>query len=281
VPVLYDVRAADLSHGGHGAPLAPVLDRLLAGARPTAFLNLGGISNASLIDGERILAGDLGPANALIDALVLAATGEPFDRDGALAARGTVHRPMLEQLLADPYLTRPLPKSTGREYFDGGYVRRQIGAGVGGTGAADVLPDDLADQVATLTEFTARCVADALASAGHDGAGGIEIDRVIGSGGGMDNPVFRDRLAELLAPVPLLRSEDIGVPSGAKEALLMAVIGYLSAHGMPAVPASAEVPGRTTTGATPAILGSLTPPVPLDGLDPCSTVYPRALRVMT
>lgn len=84
----------------------------------------------------------------------------------------------------------------------------------------------------------------------------------------MRNPVLRARLAALLAPVPLRPSDDLGVPSDAKEALLMAVIGWFSVHGIPALPVGPD--GGPVTGARgAAVLGSLTPPVPVTGLDPC------------
>src|SRR5699024_8091446 len=80
-PVLHDLRSADVAAGGHGAPLAPLLDQLLLGADErgrTAVLNIGGISNLSLVGGvagDEVLCGGLGPGNALLDAAVHAATG--------------------------------------------------------------------------------------------------------------------------------------------------------------------------------------------------------------
>lgn len=259
VPVLYDVRAADLARGGHGAPLAPILDVLLAGDEPTAVLNLGGIANLTLITEDGVLAGDLGPANALIDAAVREASdgAQDCDRDGRLAAAGTVDSAVLERLLADPYFSRGLPRSTGREYFDRDYVRRRVGEhGL-----------DLADLVATLTEFSARTVADQIRGSG--------VRRVIGSGGGMDNPSLRGRIGEMIAPIALLDSDAVGVPPAAKEALLMAVIGYLSAHGL-------TPPDRlrgVTGSREPSILGSLTPPVPVTGLDADRVTPLRRLQV--
>ncbi|UYG17378.1 anhydro-N-acetylmuramic acid kinase [Brachybacterium huguangmaarense] len=263
--VLYDVRSADLARHGHGAPLAPVLDTLLGAGPGSAVLNLGGIANATVTTADGVLAGDLGPANALIDAAVHEATDGALscDQDGRLARTGQVDRALLEILLADPFFSLPLPRSTGREHFDGDYVARRVReaalAGPGGVAVPDPAGMPTADLVATLTEFTATTVAQALAP--H------RVDRVIGSGGGMRNPVLVERLEALMAPARLEDSSALGVPPDAKEALLMALLGYLGVHGMPALPLAPD--GRTVTGSDAAVvLGALTPPVLPAGLEP-------------
>ena len=57
LPVVYDLRAADLQAGGQGAPLVPVFHRALMRSltrpRPVAVLNVGGVANVTYIDGER------------------------------------------------------------------------------------------------------------------------------------------------------------------------------------------------------------------------------------
>ena len=50
--VVYDVRSRDIAAGGHGAPLASLLDVLLLGKNPPhvrGSLNLGGISNITVV----------------------------------------------------------------------------------------------------------------------------------------------------------------------------------------------------------------------------------------
>ena len=253
LPVLYDLRTADVAAGGQGAPLAPLLDQLLLGhqAQRTAVLNIGGISNVSVLGGGaeagEVVAGDLGPGNALLDAAVHAATGRPADLDAVLARTGRVDAGALTTLLGDPFYALPLPRSTGREHFDGQYVRRLLGADAL---AALSLPDLLA----TLTELTAVSIAGPL----HE----LGIRRVIASGGGIRNPLLRERLAARLHPVPLQDADELGIPADAKEALLIALLGYLGAHGLPGTLRRAD--GTAHTGArAPRVLGALTPP---DGL---------------
>jgi anhydro-N-acetylmuramic acid kinase len=244
LPVVADLRARDVAAGGHGAPLAATLDGLwLAGTasaeRPAVALNLGGIANITVVTGEDdLLAYDTGPGNALLDAAARLVSHGRRDRDtdGWLAARGTVRQDLLDALLADPYYAMSPPKSTGKEHFRLGYLRQAVH---GLPAVAD------ADLLATLVELTAATVARACRE--HRAA------RVIASGGGVRNPTLMAALARRLDPIPLATSDDLGLPSDAKEAVLSALLGFLTWHGVPANPPSA-------TGACgPRLLGSITP----------------------
>jgi anhydro-N-acetylmuramic acid kinase len=158
LPVVADLRPRDIAAGGQGAPLVSLVDLLWLRGRPgtPVALNLGGIANLTAPDGTAF---DTGPGCALIDT---AAHGFSdgrlaYDADGALAARGEIHRPLLRRLLAEPYYALPAPKTTGRELFHLGYLREAL-TGLGTLPAEDV--------VATLTFLTARTVADAVVAAG-------------------------------------------------------------------------------------------------------------------
>lgn len=236
LPVVSDLRSTDIAAGGHGAPLASTLDALwLAGPRPRVALNLGGIANVTVVAPERVTAFDTGPANCWLDVVARRATGAAYDVDGALAARGHVHHGLLGHLLAAPYYAAPPPKTTGRELFTAPALDAAVAHA-----APDVAPADLA---ATLVALTARTVADACRS--H---GAVEV---VGSGGGMANPTLRAALAAELAPVPLVDADARGLPSDAKEAVLTALLGALTWHGVPGVR-----PGATGS-AVPRVLGRL------------------------
>jgi anhydro-N-acetylmuramic acid kinase len=266
VPVISDLRSRDIAAGGQGAPLVAAFDALLLGARrlPSAAVNLGGIANITVITaGQPAIAYDVGPAGALMDPAAAGAggraDGEPFDRDGAAAARGTVSPPLLAALQADPFYRRPWPRSTGREHFNAGYLRV-----LADRHAPGLARDDLA---ATVT----RLLADLLVTAARQHG----VGELILSGGGSRNRTTAEWVRAGLPGVTVVTSDELGVPVQAKEALAFAVLGYLSWHGV-----AASVP--SATGARRAsILGSVTPgsgPLRLPGPAPCP---PARLRLVT
>lgn len=256
LPVLSDVRAADVAAGGQGAPLASTLDALWLRDEPTAALNLGGIANVTIVGTPAgPVTGDTGPANCLLDAAANT-LGLARDDDGGLAAAGRVDDAALARLLNDPYYARPLPKSTGRERFHAGYVVELLGE------HAPTGPD----LFATLAELTARTVADVIGA--HD------VRRLVVSGGGVDNPTLMARVRALTGLAPL-RSDDLGLPAAAKEAYLMTLIGWLSWHGLPGV---ALGPAGPVTGARhAAVLGSFTGLSAGPSPAHCSVRYPTRL----
>jgi len=261
--VISDFRPRDVAAGGQGAPLVSAFDVLWLRGRPgtSVALNLGGIANITVAAaGSEPVAFDTGPANALIDAAVHRHTAGTmgFDRDGELAAAGTVDAGLLARLLAEPYYARPAPKTTGKELFTPDYVTR-MSAGLPSVAGPDV--------IATLTALTACSVSSAVR-----GAGATEV---IASGGGTLNPTLMARLREELGEVRVLTSDELGVPSAAKEAYAFAVLGFLTAHGLPGT-----IP--SCTGARhSSVLGALTPG--RDGLPRCQpgTVIPTRLRIAT
>jgi len=225
-PVVSDVRPADIAAGGHGAPLAGILDDLwLKGEATSAALNLGGIANVTVVRPDQPpLAFDTGPGNCLLDEAARRTTGLPHDHDGALARRGTPREDLLQALLADPYYALAPPKSTGREHFH----------------LPDTLPEGTPeDLLATLTELTAITVADALAA--------YAPVEVVASGGGVRNPALTRALQRRL---PLTTSDQRGLPAQAKEAYLMALVGFLSFHQVPLL-SGPRVLGRISPGRAP------------------------------
>lgn len=249
--VVSDFRSRDLAAGGHGAPLVPWVDRVLFSApdRVRALQNIGGIGNVTRVprrgSKEPVLAFDTGPGNALIDAAVEIATGSrlTYDRDGVLAAQGTVDEKLLGDLLGHPYFNLEPPKSTGREAFGMPFVQRLVEA---------VQPEgdrDWLDLIATLTELTARSIA----SSYRKWVLPLGVDEVVITGGGALNHTLVERIGQLLDPIPLVDCEVLGVGPNEKEALAFAVLAWAHCVGTPAnEPAATGADG-------PRILGSFTP----------------------
>ncbi|QDE36179.1 anhydro-N-acetylmuramic acid kinase [Microbacterium foliorum] len=260
-PVVSDVRIRDITAGGHGAPLVSFLDELLLRGRAgvSAAVNLGGIANMTVVSPDGLSAYDIGPANALVDAVVVAEglNERGYDADAAIARTGTVDDDLLETLLADPYYSLPAPKSTGKEHFHLDYVRAHVDGVRPGIAPADL--------IRTLTELTVRTVAQDVRAAG--------IRFLAVSGGGCHNPLIMQGLRDALPDVEVVLADELGAPVDSKEAILFALIGWCTMHGVAAV-----TPGGT--GARePRILGTITPGAgPLRMPEPVAQVRSLTLR---
>jgi anhydro-N-acetylmuramic acid kinase len=111
--VICDFRTSDVAYGGQGAPLVPIGDKHLF-PEHAYCLNLGGIANVSFeMEGNRI-AFDICPCNMLLNHYAFRA-GQPFDRNGDMAASGKCHDDLLNELNALNYYKKSYPKSLGRE----------------------------------------------------------------------------------------------------------------------------------------------------------------------
>jgi anhydro-N-acetylmuramic acid kinase len=244
--VCYDFRSADCAAGGHGAPLVARVDALLltSDEEDRVALNLGGIANVTLLRGgaapEDAVAFDTGPANMLVDAFVSARSkgAQSFDRDGALAAAGRVDDAALGAMLADAYFAVPPPKTSGRERFGAQFLTRHERA---------LAKLSLEDGVATLAELTAATVGNAIEAQGFAAA------RVIVSGGGANNPTLLARLRARLSGARVERSDAMGLPADAKEAVAFAVLGYETLRGR-----AGNVPAATGARRS-VVLGALAP----------------------
>ena len=235
--VVWDFRTADIRAGGQGAPLAAAYHAALLGASGadgnTAILNLGGVGNISWWDGATdIVAFDTGPANAPINDFVRARGLGEMDRNGALAASGTVDEERLARLLDHPYLVAPYPKSLDRFSFT--------------AAMADGLSD--ADGAATLTAFTAAAVGKALDLLP------VRPTRLFVSGGGRHNPTLM-AMIEQRAGVEAVSADTLGWRGDAVEAECFAFLAVRTLRGLPiSFPSTTGAPrplqgGRIAAGA--------------------------------
>lgn len=224
VPVMSDFRQSDLAAGGEGAPLVAFGDLKLYGQPGTdrAVHNLGGISNLTFLPGSldsaAVIAFDTGPGNCLIDEAAERYLGQPFDSDGATAARGNINARLLERLMSHPYLQLRHPKTTGREVFTLDVILAETAAT---ELAAQLSKEDL---LATLTAYTAHSVALAYSQLP------AMPEEILIAGGGSYNATLLRLLKELL-PFPVRTFAEAGFDARDREALAFAVMAYYGWHG--------------------------------------------------
>lgn len=248
ITVVSDFRARDMAAGGQGAPLVPYVDYLLLAdaTRSRAVQNIGGIGNVTYLPAGRnpdaVIAFDTGPGNMLMDYAASRATGGrlAYDQDGRLARSGRIDSELLDAWMADPYFSLPPPKSTGRERFGVQRAARYYDAAEArGLSAPDIL--------ATLTAFTAASIADSY----RRYLPGLPDEALI-SGGGARNPALLEQLALRLAPCAVRLTDDVGLPTQAKESVAFALLAYETLHHRPGnLPAA-------TGASSPVVLGSIT-----------------------
>jgi anhydro-N-acetylmuramic acid kinase len=241
VTTVNDFRSADMAAGGEGAPLVPFGDHVLFGSRaPIAVLNLGGIANLTLIptsSAEDVIAFDTGPANMTSDAIA-ARSGEAFDRDGRRARAGRIDGRALDEAMKHPYFARRAPKSTGREEFGKPFATALVDRITTSGGSLD-------DALATALAVTTRSIGEALA---RETPRGVTWTMLAVAGGGARNPTLVESLTRAVAPLRVVKTDELGVPSHAREAISFAIMAAYRMRDLPNI-----LPGAT--GARQAVRG--------------------------
>lgn len=238
--VVADFRSRDIAAGGQGAPLVPAFHQHMFAetGRTVAVLNIGGISNLSVLAPARVSGFDCGPGNVLLDHWCQQHTGQAFDKDGALALSGKVMTDLLNQCMSDPFFCKAPPKSTGRDLFHAAWLQSHLN----GFASASV-----ADVQATLTAFTARACADDVLRYAPDAV------RLLVCGGGAYNRCLMDMLQQLLPGIPVQSTEQNGLPPLQVEAAAFAWLAQQTCLNLPG-----NLPA--VTGASgPRVLGAIYP----------------------
>ena len=241
IDVVADFRSRDMAAGGEGAPLVPAFHREVFGSaeRTVTVLNIGGIANVSVLCADGSVTGfDCGPGNLLLDHWCRLHTGQAFDAQGEWAASGRVQEALLAQLLAEPFLALPAPKSTGRDLFNSSWLAARLQP-FASLAAKEVQ--------ATLTRFTAQACADAIAS--H----AAEASEVLLCGGGALNTHLVSELSALLPGKQVSLTTTRGLAPLQVEAAAFAWLARQHVLGRPGNVAA-------VTGAKgPRVLGALYP----------------------
>ena len=153
--IIFNFRKNDILNGGEGAPLTPIYHQLIAKQKkiklPTCILNIGGISNVTIINDptnfSEIFSKDTGPGNCLIDSWVRQNSNQKFDKEGILAKSGKINEIIFEQ--AQELYSNRINKE--KASFDTNDFDISFSRGL-----------SIEDGAATLTEFTASILGDSL-----------------------------------------------------------------------------------------------------------------------
>jgi anhydro-N-acetylmuramic acid kinase len=222
-----DYRVADMAVGGEGAPLVPYFDWLAfrSSMKNRILLNIGGIANMTVLPKNcstaDVIAFDTGPGNMVVDALMQTFFGKSFDKNGRVAARGTIVLELFDWMKKHPYVKRQPPKSTGREAFGNQFVEELL---------ARATHYDREDVVATASHFTAYSIHNAYKRfIGKN----MRVDELIISGGGAKNAYFVEALRNYFTSCPIRFTDEFGVPSEAKEAMCFAILANETVAGNP------------------------------------------------
>jgi anhydro-N-acetylmuramic acid kinase len=209
-------RMADMAMGGEGAPFIPYFDYsvLKSDKENRVILNIGGISNITVIpadcEKDEIIAFDCGPGNVLVDNLTYRYFKNPFDYKGHTAKTGKISEELFNELKDHTFLKKSPPKSTGREEFGEEFINENIKI-------AEGLHLSIHDIITTFSELTPYAVFYNIRE--HLS---LKPDRIIISGGGVNNEYFLERLKFHLPETVFSRSDDLGIDAEAKEAIAFA-----------------------------------------------------------
>jgi len=175
LPVVCDLRSLDVAYGGTGAPLIPLVDKLLF-SEFEGCLNLGGFSNISHLNASGgVLAWDIGPCNNLLNQLSRV-VGFQYDKDGLLASKGELHSDLFRDLCDLKYHRLLTPKCLGMEWVDSelaAVLKKYNDISIG-------------DKLRTSVEYIAHIIV-------NDSPKG----RVLVTGGGVWNTFLMDRIRNI------------------------------------------------------------------------------------
>ncbi|MFN3918844.1 MAG: anhydro-N-acetylmuramic acid kinase [Methylohalobius sp.] len=220
ITVVADFRRRDLAAGGQGAPLVPGFHRAVfySPKENRAVLNLGGIANLTLLPKDPtqpVIGFDVGPGNTLLDYWIARHLGQPWDSEGQWARQGQVVPKLLKALLADPYFSRPAPKSTGPEYFSSAWLETRLQSFDG------IKPQDVQ---ATLAHLTAASVALSFKNP--------KSDRLLVCGGGAHNLHLLELLEDYCG-CPVETTSAYGIGPDWVEAAAFAWLAWRTLAGLP------------------------------------------------
>ena len=174
VRVIHNFRKKDIENNGNGAPLSPIYHLKLSNEiglkKPCIFLNIGGISNLTYIEENKIKAKDIGPGNVLIDEYMKIKKKGNYDKDGQCASQGRIDHNLVNQFIEHEIYNTKKKHSLNRGDFDISFVRALT----------------FENAIATLTYFTAKLITNRIIQNYNK-----NIDIVVCGGGRKNNTLIK------------------------------------------------------------------------------------------
>ena len=119
--IVSNFRKNDLLNGGYGAPIIPIFHQLLSNKfriNNCVFINIGGVTNITIIKNKSLKAYDLCFGNSLSDDLIRVHSKEfAYDKDGCYSFNGSLIADLEKQISLDVFFKKDLPKTLDRNYF--------------------------------------------------------------------------------------------------------------------------------------------------------------------
>ena len=216
--VVFNFRSKDLELGGQGAPLAPIYHQFIIEKfnfeLPSCVLNIGGVSNLTYWDGNKLIGFDTGPGNALMDNYMSIISDKYFDKNGTLASKGIPDKKIIKRFLHHNFFTKPPPKSLDKHSFIDFYnelLKKKYSN---------------ADIMATLAEFTVESIVSSLLFLPQT------VNSILITGGGYRNIHLMKRLNDRLK-LKFLNEEQLGIDFDYIESELIAYLSARSIYNLP------------------------------------------------
>ncbi len=239
ITTVADFRRRDIAAGGQGAPLVPAFHQAIFADKTQrrTILNVGGIANITVLDGDKVLGFDTGPGNTLMNLWCEKHLNQPYDSNGDWAASGRVDPALLRALLDDDYFRLPPPKSTGKEYFSPAWLEQKL---------KPYSELNAGDVQATLCQLTANSIGDAIRQHARNS------QQILVCGGGAHNRQLLNLLRQKLNK-PVISTAELGIDPDHVEAIAFAWLARQTINNLPGNLCS-------VTGAqTPVVLGGIYP----------------------
>ena len=216
--IIFDFRSKDLELGGQGAPLAPIYHQFIIKKfnleLPSCILNIGGISNLTYWDGNRLIGFDTGPGNGLMDNYMSVISNMHFDKNGVLASQGTADKEIVQSFLHHDFFKKLPPKSLDKHSFIDFYK--------------ELLKKNYSDSdtLATLAELTVESIVSSLLFLPQT------VNSILVTGGGYRNIHLMKRLKDRLK-LKFLNEEQLGIKFDYIESELIAYLSARSIYNLP------------------------------------------------